>query len=793
MLHIVGCAAPYPATVETEETPTVLRFACDGRRRTEFESWAAEFHAQNPDVLVQFVPIEDILDMTGAGGPAATYHKLAAAADTNCVPLSSEAIDLGLVRDLTPFIAGDRSFASDDFFPGTLDAFRLGETVWGLPADVWIHILYYRSDMFDRARIAYPGMEWTPDDFLAVAQRLTERTEEKTTQFGFVDGSSNARQAWITALLEAAGSPETPLDAPLFEQGLRWYTDLAERYQIMPVPAVGSSASDYENLITRDGVAMWFESLMSDLDQYAVGPLGMALFPTPTGTRAPALIRGYWMSSGTASPDESWRWLRFLSHKRVAEGGIRTIFLPARRSVAASTGYWDQFNDETRGFVESVAEHHLSIVGLDPRFQRLNAAIDAVFEGTPVEEALAEAQIAWEDYQAQLTQATPAPVVVDVPAASATDIPSVAFAPPGGADTTVYRNLASDFNQTHLDMQVQIVDPAQAQQADCFADLRSITDSASRADLLNLQPLLDADPAFSSADFSPRLLDSLRDRGDLWGLPFQAQARVMFYNRDLFDEAGVAYPQPGWTLDDFLAAAVALTQGAGDQKQYGFLPLNGDASDLTTFLALQGAYPWDERGQPRFDAPEVVAAVRWYTDLAMTHGVTPAFPNDLPDRDPQAQTTRNALVHAGKVAMWSDFSGVERRDVWPSAAAIGMAPLPVGQAAVTQFLPQGLFLAADTSHAAACWQWIGFLSQQPAAMQGMPARFSALESPAFAAQVTSDVLSTYRALADYDDLPVTPSPEATAQLAYLHQAVADILDGARPEVALARAQEQATR
>jgi hypothetical protein len=122
-----------------------------------------------------------------------------------------------------------------------------------------------------------------------------------------------------------------------------------------------------------------------------------------------------------------------------------------------------------------------------------------------------------------------------------------------------------------------------------------------------------------------------------------------------------------------------------------------------------------------------------------------------------------------------------------------MAPLPVGQAAVTQFLPQGLFLAADTSHAAACWQWIGFLSQQPAAMQGMPARFSALESPAFAAQVTSDVLSTYRALADYDDLPVTPSPEATAQLAYLHQAVADILDGARPEVALARAQEQATR
>lgn len=783
-----GCTSSYPIALETDKTPTVLRFACEDRRRAEFETWALEFHAQNPDLLVEFVPIEDILNTTNAENSEDIYRRLAVASDANCGPLSPEAIRLGLVQDLTPFIAGDKSFASDDFFPATLDAFQWDEKMWGVPADVWIRVLYYRSDMFDQDQITYPGLEWTPNEFLAAAQRLTQHTENEITRFGFVDGSNTARRAWITALIEGAGSSRMPLDAPFFTDGLRWYTDLAAEQQVMPTPG-----SDYQDLITSDGVAMWIESLMSAPDQYDVGPLGMALFPTPSGPKAPSLVRGYWMSNGTTHANESWRWLRFLSHKRVANGGIRTTFLPARRSVAVTTGYWDQFSDKYREFVENVAEHHLSLVGLDQRFQYLNTAIDAIFQGMLVEDALVEAQTNWETYQTQIVQTQPRPIVVAVPSASTTNIPSVAFAPSVGADLTLYRSLANDFNQTHSAVQMRIVDPGQAQQADCFADLRAVTESVSRSDLLNLQPLLETDAVFSSADFSPRFLNSLRDRDDLWGLPFQAQARVMFYNRTLFDEAGVAYPQPGWTLDDFMADAVALTQGTSDEKQYGFLPLNGDASDLTTFLALQGAYPWDEREQPRFDAPEVVAAVRWYTDLSMIHGVTPAFPNDLPDRDPKAQNVRNALIRDSKVAMWSDFSGVDRRSVWPDDAEIGMVPLPVGQAAVTQFLLQGLFIAADTANVDPCWQWIKFLSQQPSAMQGMPARFSVLKSPDFAAQASADVLSTYRALADYDNLPVAPSLKAAAQLSYFHQAVADILDGVRLDVALSQAQEEATR
>ncbi|NIV40662.1 MAG: extracellular solute-binding protein, partial [Anaerolineae bacterium] len=125
--------------------------------------------------------------------------------------------------------------------------------------------------------------------------------------------------------------------------------------------------------------------------------------------------------------------------------------------------------------------------------------------------------------------------------------------------------------------QVQLVSPGQARTADCFADIRSIGDSRSRADLLDLQPLLDADPSVSLDDFFPRFLDAFRFQGNLWGIPTQAKVRVLFYSRDLFDAEGVPCPEAGWTLDDFLARTVALTKGDGAEKQYGFLPLNGDA------------------------------------------------------------------------------------------------------------------------------------------------------------------------------------------------------------------------
>ena len=57
--------------------------------------------------------------------------------------------------------------------------------------------------------------------------------------------------------------------------------------------------------------------------------------------------------------------------------------------------------------------------------------------------------------------------------------------------------------------------------------------------------------------------------GNLYALPFRSDFWVVFYNKDIFDKAGVAYPSNDMTLADYDALARSLTSGSGSTKIYG--------------------------------------------------------------------------------------------------------------------------------------------------------------------------------------------------------------------------------
>ena len=57
--------------------------------------------------------------------------------------------------------------------------------------------------------------------------------------------------------------------------------------------------------------------------------------------------------------------------------------------------------------------------------------------------------------------------------------------------------------------------------------------------------------------------------GVTYGLPIRASVGGVFYNKDAFDEAGIAYPDGSWTWDDYLDIATKLTKGEGADKVYG--------------------------------------------------------------------------------------------------------------------------------------------------------------------------------------------------------------------------------
>ncbi len=805
-------ASELPVAAPTTESPSnrsapagdaqglvTLRFACPRQNLSEFESLAAVFHKQNPTIAVEVVAIQDVID--DLEDWQNFYPQLASGADAAYYLVDLSGALTGLLRDLTPFVEADPDLAPEDFFPGMLGAFQALGGTWALPSQVQMRALYFDKQKFDDAGIAYPTLTWTRDDFLAAARGLTRREGGEIAQYGFVDWPGSAEKALVLAHLTNPLESNPPLTAPALVEAAQWYADLVRLYEVMPAPLPDKDGSyDWaQDLIDSGRAAMW----TYPLDTYALAAfrrdldteVGVAPFPTDGEPLVSANGYGYTMSAGTEHPQESWLWLRYLSYQRLrGPGDALAEWLPARRSVAEQSGFWDQFDAETAEVVRYGAEHLLPLFAASPKWLHAGLAMTDIFGGKPVEQALTEAQAALEGQVAQAAQATPIPVAVASPEPQGqAGTVAIDFAPPPGVDATAYRALASAFNQSQSDVQVHVVTPDQARTADCFAEMRSVEDDSTRAELLDLQPLVDADPSLPLNDFYPSFLDSFRFQGDLWGIPTQAEVRLVFYNRALFDTAGVPYPMQGWTLDDFLSRAVALTQGDGAEKQYGFLPLNGDASDLQVFVALQGASLWDEKGRPRFDSPDVVDAVQWYADLAVKHGVMPVFTDDLPQPDPAAQEARRELVRAGRVAMWTDFAGIDRSSTWPTDTKVGMAPLPVGAEAVGEFLYEGLFIASDTPNASACWEWIKAVSRQSELVRALPARRSLLESTGFTDQVGRDAAEAYRASLEYAELRRPFTREAGAQALLVYQALADILSGESAGIALEAAQQQAQK
>lgn len=78
---------------------------------------------------------------------------------------------------------------------------------------------------------------------------------------------------------------------------------------------------------------------------------------------------------------------------------------------------------------------------------------------------------------------------------------------------------------------------------------------------------------YDVSQLEPSAVDMLRKAGDgeLYGLPLKIPASALFYNKDIFDKFGAAYPKDGMTWDELYDVAVKLTRNDGGVQYKGFL------------------------------------------------------------------------------------------------------------------------------------------------------------------------------------------------------------------------------
>ncbi len=144
----------------------------------------------------------------------------------------------------------------------------------------------------------------------------------------------------------------------------------------------------------------------------------------------------------------------------------------------------------------------------------------------------------------------------------------------------------------------------------------------------NLAELAAADADYNVEDFYPGPMEFLTtpvDGGEaLWGLPRDVSAFAIYYNAELFDEAGLEYPGEGdWTWDEFAAAAEEIT-ALGDEI-YGF-GMNAWWANWGYFVdAAGGSFFTEDYSACALDSEEATEGLTFASSLFEEGWAVPPF------------------------------------------------------------------------------------------------------------------------------------------------------------------------
>lgn len=107
--------------------------------------------------------------------------------------------------------------------------------------------------------------------------------------------------------------------------------------------------------------------------------------------------------------------------------------------------------------------------------------------------------------------------------------------------------------------------------------------------ILDLAPLIQADMSLNSEDFYPVAWEAYQWDGGVWALPVSVSVQFLIYDPAAFDAAGLAYPTPDWTLNEFATAVRALTV-RDDDGEITLPGFSGDYSALARAWLGRGFY-----------------------------------------------------------------------------------------------------------------------------------------------------------------------------------------------------------
>jgi multiple sugar transport system substrate-binding protein len=250
-------------------------------------------------------------------------------------------------------------------------------------------------------------------------------------------------------------------------------------------------------------------------------------------------------------------------------------------------------------------------------------------------------------------------------------------------ETAVYRAVANDFQDANPKIEIKLVEVAEkddhltrltssfasGKPPDVFlVNFREYSQFVARGAVEPVASLLEERDVNLDDYFEPPI-EAFTYDDQLQCMPQNISSLVVYYNEDLFQQAGVKIPQGGWTWDDFRRTAIALT--GGEVRGLGIDP---QIIRIAPFVWSNGGDIVDDLESPtRFtlDEPEAKEALEFVVGLVRDDQVVPT------EEELAAQDLETRFIN-GKLGMLLS----SRRDTPPFREVTGLrwnvGPLPVG-------------------------------------------------------------------------------------------------------------------
>ena len=229
-----------------------------------------------------------------------------------------------------------------------------------------------------------------------------------------------------------------------------------------------------------------------------------------------------------------------------------------------------------------------------------------------------------------------------------------------------------------------------------------------------------------SKTFEPSAVAALTRDGKLMGMPDGDEPTILYYNKDLFDKAGVKPPSSDWsdkewTTEAMATAAQKMSHDQTDPRK-GEWGMIFDGQQLGVTSWLWGVDPYNNQGGPQkteayqtgkvteafYDAPKFATAMQWVADLSLKQKVSP-HPSDV---NALSQGVGTPFL-TGRIGMWvsGQFSMSNVKNANPKWKW-GIAALPYGPAGLntSPLFNDSFFLGKGAKQIDEGWQFLKFLT-----------------------------------------------------------------------------------